>query len=174
MAIWDEQQSKWEFKKIRVHNEECRKGIDIMQENEIRKFAVEYAKSFRGVFYKWGGDDPSGFDCSGFVIEVLKAVGCLKRIGDWTAAGLFELFEKIPENYIAPGDLVFWSNPAGKIIHVEMIIAGKLSIGASGGGSATITAVDAIRQNAYIKVRPIYSRPAIAGFANPYKPVYNI
>jgi cell wall-associated NlpC family hydrolase len=160
MAIWDEQQSKWEFKKIRVHNEECR--------------AVEYAKSFRGVFYKWGGDDPSGFDCSGFVIEVLKAVGCLKRIGDWTAAGLFELFEKIPENYIAPGDLVFWSNPAGKIIHVEMIIAGKLSIGASGGGSATITAVDAIRQNAYIKVRPIYSRPAIAGFANPYKPVYNI
>jgi cell wall-associated NlpC family hydrolase len=145
-----------------------------MQENEIRKFAIEYAMQFIGKFYKWGGDDPSGYDCSGLAIEVLKAVGCFERKGDTTAAGLFQMYKEISEDYSAPGDLVFWKNSAAKIIHVEMIVKGKLAIGASGGGSATITAADAIRQNAFIKVRPIYSRPGIGGFVNPYKPVYNI
>jgi len=31
-------------------------------------------------FYLWGGDDPlAGFDCSGFVIEILKSVGILEE-----------------------------------------------------------------------------------------------
>jgi len=145
-----------------------------MQEIEIRKIAVDYAMQFVGKFYKWGGDDPSGFDCSGLVIEVLKAVGCFKRQEDTTAAGLFLMYDRPSAETTRPGDLVFWNNAAGKIIHVEMIIAGKLAIGASGGGSTTITTADAIRQNAFIKVRPIMSRPGIAGFANPYRPVYDV
>jgi cell wall-associated NlpC family hydrolase len=47
-----------------------------------RKMAVEYAEKFIGKFYKWGGDDPAGFDYSGLAIEVLKAVGVLPRKGD--------------------------------------------------------------------------------------------
>lgn len=43
-----------------------------------------------------------------------------------------------------------------------------LAIGASGGGSRTRTRQDAIKHNAFIKIRPVDSRKYIAGFANPY------
>jgi hypothetical protein len=50
-----------------------------------------------------------------------------------------------------------------------------LAIGASGGGSATITEADAMRHNAFIKIRPAISRPGIDGYRNPFsKPFYQI
>lgn len=148
----------------------------MLLENDIRNLAIEYLKSYLGKFYKWGGDDPSGFDCSGLVIEVLKSCGVLPRAGDWTAAGLFNMFDPVDRDSIRPGDLVFWHGARiASIIHVEMMINESIAIGASGGGSATLTMADAIKQNAFIKPRPIDSRSGIAGFRNPYsKPYYKI
>jgi cell wall-associated NlpC family hydrolase len=117
--------------------------------------------------YIWGGDDPvAGFDCSGLVIEILKSVGILKRDGDWTAAGLMAVFPIVPAPH--EGCLVFWENGAGKIVHVEYCLDGTHSIGASGGASATTSAADAIKQNAYVKVRPMKSRAGIAGYCDPF------
>jgi cell wall-associated NlpC family hydrolase len=148
----------------------------MLLEIEIRKLAIEYLKSYLGKFYKWGGDDPSGFDCSGLVIEILKAVGILPRKGDWRAQDLFWKFEPIEAIDIKPGDLVFWhGSDKSKIIHVEMMINEKISIGASGGGSNTLTEADAIRQNAFIKPRPVESRSGVAGYRNPFaKQFYSI
>ena len=133
-----------------------------------KDIAMKVAWSFLGRPYIWGGDDPiEGFDCSGFVIEVLKSVGILPRKGDWTASRLHSLFHPVKDPY--EGCLVFWSNNDNtKIIHVELCIDDELSIGASGGGSKTITEADAIKQNAYIKVRPFRSRNGIAGFCDPF------
>ena len=91
--------------------------------------------SFLGVPYLWGGDDPSGFDCSGFCIEILKSVGILPRKGDWTASGLYERFKDLSMQEPREGCLVFWANQAGAVIHIEYCINDELSIGASGGGS---------------------------------------
>ena len=101
-------------------------------------------------------------------IEILKSVGKLPRKGDWTAAALHHKFPIKPANGKA-GDLVFWASVrGGRIIHVEIMINEELSIGASGGGSKTKTQQDAIKHNAFIKIRPIDSRKYIFGFANPY------
>ena len=54
----------------------------------MRSVATKVAWHYLGTPYIWGGDDFSGFDCSGFVIEILKSVGILPRDGDWTAAML--------------------------------------------------------------------------------------
>jgi len=131
--------------------------------------AVKIAFSFLGRPYVWGGDDPMrGFDCSGFVIEVLKSVGMLPREGDWTAAQLFDRFNVMTDPLI--GGLVFYRGyESGKIIHVELLIDEEHSIGASGGGSKTMTGQDAIDQNAYIKVRPWKSRGNVAGFCDPFE-----
>ena len=48
------------------------------------------ALSYRGTPYVWGGDDPSGFDCSGFVLECLKSVGLLPERADLTADRLMK------------------------------------------------------------------------------------
>lgn len=148
----------------------------MLLESDVRKLAVDYAMRFVGRWYKWGGDDPSGFDCSGLAIECLKAVGVLQRAGDWRAADLFLMFDPIDAANVQPGDLVFWhGRRTASIVHVEIMINEALAIGASGGGSATITEADAIRQNAFIKIRPAISRPGIAGYRNPFsKPHYQI
>ena len=106
--------------------------------------------------YRWGGDDPVwGYDCSGLVIEGLKAADRFPRDADDTAAGLATRYPEAT-GPVKVGDLLFWGSP--KIIHVEVvwaIVDGRPhTIGASGGGSSTRTAEDAARFNAYVKIRP--------------------
>lgn len=138
-----------------------------MTEKEI---AQKVAWSMLGKPYLWGGDDTiAGFDCSGFCIEILKSVGILPRGGDWTAQMLWEKFKAHEVKAPHDGCLVFWNNKAGdRIIHVEFAINSDLCIGASGGGSKTLTEEDAIKQNAYIKVRPWQTRGNVKGFIDPF------
>lgn len=126
-----------------------------------RTLAMQVAWSNYGLPYRWGGDDPlKGFDCSGFVIEVLKSVGLLPGKGDWTADGLWRLFSldmMIPKP--VPGALAFWShNPGGTKKHIELCVDEEHCIGASGGGSKVLTEADAVSWNAFVKVRPIRVR----------------
>lgn len=134
------------------------------------RMASKVAWQFLGKPYIWAGDDPMrGFDCSGYVIEILKSVGKLPRTGDWTA---HDLFTTMTDNIIRPieGCLVFWRGVRGsRVIHVEYCLNGTYSIGASGGGGSTMTERDAIEQNAYIKVRPFRTRTHIAGFRDPFR-----
>lgn len=119
-----------------------------------RDIACEIAFHFLGQPYLWGGNDPmAGFDCSGFVIEVLQSVGRLPRTGDWTASALSHLWPTTP--VVRRGCLLFWAKN-DKIIHVEMVYEKDplLTIGASGGGSKTDSLQDAINHDAYIKIRP--------------------
>jgi len=136
---------------------------------ELVDAAVKYAWAFLGTPYRWGGDDPmDGFDCSGFVIEILTAIGKLPRGYDTTAAGLFRRFPRAGMG--RPGNLVFWHAASDKqrIVHVEFCLDNMLAIGASGGGSKTTTIEAAIRSNAFIKIRPIRSREHVAGFVDPF------
>jgi cell wall-associated NlpC family hydrolase len=124
-----------------------------------------------GLPYVWGGDDPiRGFDCSGFVIEVLQSVGVLPFPGDWTAQGLWEHFKAARTETPSAGCLVLW-RPAGvdRATHVELCLNDELSIGASGGGSATRTAADAATQNAYVRIRPFRGRGIIKGYVDPFE-----
>lgn len=134
----------------------------------LRKLAMKIAFAYLGTWYKWGGDDPSGFDCSGFMMEILQSIGLVGRKEDMTAAGLWERFKRCRVSQPHTGVLVFWTNKDGKIIHVEMAISTVHSIGASGGNGRTITAADAIRKNAFIKIRPIDSRQRIKGYVDPF------
>ena len=105
----------------------------------------------------------AGVDCSGLVLEGLKAVGKVRRQDDYTAdAILHQLFSDqshfplLLETELRSGCLLFWKR-GSKIGHVEIVwtrAEGELlTIGASGGGSRTKDRADAIRDNAYVKVR---------------------
>ena len=48
--------------------------------NFRKNMAFEIAWHLLGTPYRWGGDDPIlGFDCSGFIVEILKSVGVLLK-----------------------------------------------------------------------------------------------
>lgn len=137
-----------------------------------RDFFLDYAWKFVRIPYVWGGDDPMrGFDCSGFVIECLKAVGKLPYEGDWTANAIWVLFQHLKVDRPAPGALVFWQSlNSGQMTHTEIVVHRGISLGASGGGSSTLTLADAIQRDAYIKARPFRGRDGRKlFFADPFK-----
>ena len=145
---------------------------DVLKSAYLRSQAVEYLQHFIGLPYIWGGDDPmAGFDCSGLVVEVLQAVGVIPHGSDFTAATLYERFEDKAVIRGYAGCLAFWysSNIHEKIIHVEMMVDDFHTVGASGGGSKTTTIAEAIRANAFVKMRPLSYRGDRYLIVDPFK-----
>lgn len=138
---------------------------------------VQYGMQFVGLPYRWGGDDSiDGFDCSGFLQELLAAVG-MDPPGDQTA---FQLYEHLRDHgekcQPKQGGIVFFGkiDPETKSIksvsHVGFCIDGKHMLEAGGGDSKTITRADAAKQNAYIRIRPIARRNDFVGCYMPKYP----
>ena len=141
----------------------------VFNQLKLREQATAYAMSFIGTPYMWGGNGPF-FDCSGFACEIMKAFGKLKPTEDLSAEQLKSKF--IMVNQPSEGCLVFFYNTAKtKITHVEYCINDILSIGASGGGSMTLSLPDALRDHAFVQIRPINRDRAIACYADPFKEV---
>ncbi len=135
----------------------------------LRAAAVRYLWSFLGLPYRWGGDDPvRGFDCSGLIVEVLQGVGVLPHGSDFVANGLYLRWMNhvVAKGYA--GCLCLWFNPAGIATHVEMMADEFHTIGASGGGSATVSADAAAAQNAFVKMRPLGYRGTNYKLVDPF------
>ena len=77
--------------------------------------------ALRGAPYRNGGGDPSGFDCSGFVVYVFARHGVLVSR---TVSGQFREGQAVPEDQLQPGDLVFFSTVAPGASHVGIAIGG--------------------------------------------------
>lgn len=80
-----------------------------VKEEALADSIVEYAKSFLGTPYVWGGSEPkSGFDCSGFICYVYKAFEIeLPR----TSGQQFDAGNPIPHVEAKPGDIIVFSGP---------------------------------------------------------------
>jgi len=132
-----------------------------------KDLALKYIWEFAGIPYLWGGDSPlEGFDCSGLCVEFLQAAGLMDPGEDATAHGLYLKF-KNKQSLPGAGCLVFWFRE-GKAIHVEIMVSRSQTLGASGGGSKTKTIAEAIKQNAYVKLRPVNHRGDIYKIVNPF------
>lgn len=83
---------------------------------------VRTAKMYLNAPYLWGGRSPFGIDCSGLTQMVFMLNGIqLPR----DAVQQEELGKKIPLGKAEAGDLAFFQNDEGKIIHVGLIYERK-------------------------------------------------
>lgn len=122
------------------------------------KQILEYAMQWVGKPYKWGGSGPDGFDCSGFVLELLMSIGIAPPY-DTTSQGLYNYYNVRGDiQNPTAGCLLFYGRSVNQITHVGMAIDSHRIIEAAGGGSKTKTVDDAIRDKAFVRIRPIYER----------------
>jgi len=128
------------------------------RESVIRQIVTSIATKLQGLPYIWGGSSPRvGFDCSGFVIWLYQCVGLLPS-GDWTAHDLSRLF--LRTDTPKAGDLAFYGQSDDEVSHVMMHLDSSDStvIGASGGDHTTLTADDAARKGACVKIKAVRYR----------------
>lgn len=91
--------------------------------------AARTALSAVGVPYVWGGESPSGFDCSGLVQWAYGRLGItLPRV----AADQFHAGRPVRSSALAPGDLVFFESGIG---HVAMYLGDGLIVEAPHPGA---------------------------------------
>ncbi len=80
---------------------------------------VKTAQRYIGTDYKYGGNDPRGFDCSGFCNYVYKKNGySIPR----SAGEQFRAGKRVPIKRASPGDLVFFRIYGSRISHVGIYV----------------------------------------------------
>ena len=104
--------------------------ISESKEDDIRALIEDSAVNYVDTPYLWGGRTPFGIDCSGFTQIVYKLNG-IKIPRD--ASQQIELGKTISfVEKAKPGDLAFFDDEEGNIIHVGVILKDKKIIHASG------------------------------------------
>ena len=91
--------------------------------------AVQFARNFVGVPYRWGGSSPTtGFDCSGFVRYIYARFG---RDLPHSSYGDYDMGVRVSRGALRPGDLVFFDG----VGHVGMYVGGGRFIHAPHSGT---------------------------------------
>lgn len=97
---------------------------------DIRQFIINQAFMYYNAPYLWGGRSPFGIDCSGFTQIIYKMAGiAIPRDASQ------QVFSGTPRSFVEetlPGDLAFFDDDEGNIIHVGILWKRKKIIHASG------------------------------------------
>jgi cell wall-associated NlpC family hydrolase len=96
--------------------------------------AVAWAKRQVGLPYRWGGEGPGSYDCSGLTMRAWQRAGVSLP---HSSRAQYAVSQKIPYSRLRPGDLLFFAtNPADPrtIHHVTMYAGGGLMVEAPATG----------------------------------------
>ena len=97
---------------------------------------VDYALSYLGSKYVWGGASPSGFDCSGLVTYVCKNFDISVTR---TAQSQYDNDGvNVNKSDLAPGDLVFFSSGGSSVTHVGIYIGDNEFVHSSSSSTGVI------------------------------------
>jgi cell wall-associated NlpC family hydrolase len=92
--------------------------------------AVAFALAQRGKPYRWGGEGPGGFDCSGLTWAAWRSAGVtIPR----TAAGQLAGLPRV-RGQLRPGDLVIYRTDGPSRRHVAMVVGPDWMVEAPGRG----------------------------------------
>ncbi len=99
-------------------------------EKKNTELLVQNAAVYLKAPYLWGGRHPFGIDCSGLVQVCYKSIGIKVPRDAYQQAEMGHSLSFIEESQ--PGDLAFFDNKEGRIIHVGILLQDNYIIHASG------------------------------------------
>ena len=117
----------FKFGKLRYRLKVPRKKMSLVS---LRAQMIKNALQYYNVPFLWGGRSPFGIDCSGFVQVIYKMAGLTLPRYAADQALLGENLSFVEE--ALPGDLAFFDNEDGAIVHVGIIWEDKKIIHVSG------------------------------------------
>ncbi|MBU0765895.1 MAG: C40 family peptidase [Bacteroidetes bacterium] len=100
--------------------------LPVAKREKITKIAL----NFQNAPYLWGGRSPAGIDCSGFTQLLFKICGIPVPRDASGQVGAGKTLSFL--NEAQPGDLAFFDDDEGNIIHVGMVLGDGKIIHASG------------------------------------------
>ena len=103
---------------------------DVVTGQQQKELLVENAFMYLHTPYLWGGRTPFGIDCSGFTQMVYRLNGMYIPRDASQQAELGQIHSFLEE--CEPGDLAFFDNDEGTIIHVGILLGDHKIIHASG------------------------------------------
>jgi cell wall-associated NlpC family hydrolase len=89
------------------------------------------AEPLLGAPYRSGGSAPKGFDCSGFVLTLIHAMG--QSIEGRSSAEFWKQGDPVDRNHLEAGDLLFFSDHHRAIGHVAVYLSDGKFVHASVG-----------------------------------------
>lgn len=125
----------------------------------VRDKIIELSSNYIGIRYRYGGNTPSGFDCSGFTKYVFEQFGMELPSASWLQSkdGL-----RVPLESVQAGDLLFFGK-RNKVSHVGIVVSrtdGQLLMIHSSSSRGII--IEDVYTSSYWKNRLLYARDVIS------------
>lgn len=98
--------------------------------HDLRESIILTAKEFLNIPYLWAGKSFFGVDCSGLVQLVFKIHNIKFPRDSYQQAELGEALNFVEESL--PGDIAFFENSEGRVVHVGIMLENQQIIHASG------------------------------------------
>lgn len=115
-------------------------GFKVHKKDDLRLYSE--AASWLGVPYRYGGNNQSGIDCSGLVVQIYQDIYRItlqRTVTDMADKNC----RKVTKNELKPGDLVFFNTSKSKkgINHVGLFLKDQYFIHASTSKGVIISSI---------------------------------